>query len=446
MTTPTRSVTPLPFGLALQGGGSHGAFGWGVLDRLLEEPRLDIKAISGTSAGAVNAFVLGFGWLEGGRAGAKVALEQFWHAVAATQERLTCGLFDRTRLGLPPGDPGLDANPLFLFADLMGRLLSPYELGLPDEHPLEHVFRQDPRLMPLERLDLVTLVKRGGPRIWLTATDVTTGEAKQFGGEAVTRRQVLASACLPTMTRAIQDGGRIYWDGGYSANPSLKPLMRADGIHDVLIVQVNPRDRADEPDTAREIINRINEVSFNSSLLWQTRGIERLSDACIAIEAILESVNAKLDEPTRSVVLKDVQERLDRHAAARRSLAGRMGRAPLNLLLPDALTAVLRATPPEGEAEADLTGMRPVAVHMIDADAPDDQGIERFNASSKLNASLWFVKELRRFGYERAESWLKETFPLLLETREQGDVLSTFWHETGERPKSRRPTQPRRRS
>jgi NTE family protein len=421
---------PLPIGLALQGGGSHGAFGWGALERLLEEPRLAIKAVSGTSAGAVNGFVLGLGWLDGGRAGAAAALAQFWEAVAAAQERLTLGLFDRTRFGLPPGDPGLDDNPLYLFADLVGRLLSPYELGLPDTHPLEHVFRQEPRLAALDRLDVTALVAAGGPRIWVTATDVTTGEAMLFGGDLLTRRQVLASACLPTLTRAVREGGRIYWDGGYSANPALKPLMRAEDVADLLIVQVNPRDRAAEPDTARAIINRINEVSFNSSLLWQTRGIERLNDIAVAIEALLDGLAEEpaIDAAVRRRVLERTRATLARHAALRRDLADRIGCPPLNLLLPRRLLAALADLAPDRAADVVMAPLRQMAVHMIDADAPGDRGIERFGASSKLNASRWFIEELREFGRARAAAWLRDTLPLILETRATGEVLSTFWH------------------
>lgn len=436
---------PLPVGLALQGGGSHGAFGWGVLERLLEEPRLAIKAVSGTSAGAVNGFVLGFGWLDAGRAGAIAALARFWAAVAAAQERLTLGLFDRTRFGFPPGDPSLDDNPLYLFADLVSRLLSPYELRLPDTHPLEHVFRHEPRLASLERLDVAALVGRGGPRVWVTATDVTTGEAVLFGGDVLTRRQVLASACLPTLTRAVREGTRICWDGGYSANPALKPLMRANDVADLLIVQVNPRDRAEEPDTARAIINRINEVSFNSSLLWQTRGIERLNDIVVAIEALLDGLAAEpaLDVAARQRVLARARETLERHAALRRALAERIGCPPLNLMLPQRLLTALADAAPQAAADVTMTPLRQVAVHMIDADAAGDGGIERFGASSKLNASRWFIEELREFGRARAQAWLRDTLPLILETRAAGEVLSTFWHGA-DRKAQPRPVAPKR--
>ncbi|MFO1070502.1 MAG: patatin-like phospholipase family protein [Geminicoccaceae bacterium] len=432
------AVERLPVGLALQGGGSHGAFGWGVLEALLESEALDIRAISGTSAGAVNAFILGAGWAEGGRQGAIAALAAFWKAVAETQASLTFGLFDPTRLGLPPGDASLDANPLYVMAGLAGQFLSPYQVPGATRHPLELVFECDARFSGLHALDAEALAKAGGPSIHVTATDVVTGEAEVFGETAVTRTQVLASACLPSMSRAVHDGGRFFWDGGYSANPSLKPLMRADGVRDLLVVQVNPRDRAAEPWTAREIINRINEISFNSSLLWQTRGIERLNDAWIAVDALLEALASEpsVDAATRRRILSRVAAELRLHVAARERLARRMGRTPLSLLLPESLIEALAKAVPAA-AGLDTTHLRPIAVHMIDADAPGDRGIERYTASSKLNASTWFLEELRKLGRKRAEAWLAETLPLIRESRSRGEHLSTFWHESRDRRRRR---------
>lgn len=421
---------PLPIGLALQGGGSHGAFGWGVLDALLDRDDVAIRAVSGTSAGAVNGFVLAHGWLQSGRAGAKAWLAQLWAAVAEAQARATFGLFDRRRWGLGGDDPSLDKNPFFRVGDLLSQLVSPYQLG-PGRHPLELVFAADPRFSGLVTVDAEAVARAGGPRVFVTATDVQTGQARVFGG-VITRPQVMASACLPHQTRAVRIDGRFYWDGGYAANPALQPLFEDAATRDVLIVQVNPVDKADEPDTAREIINRMNEIGFNSSLLWQTRGIERLNDLDRTVEALVAAVRAAsgLDEGAKAALFAQVRQALAEHVAARNAVAAKVGRKPLDLLLPESLTAALGRddAPPLPLTERPL---HRVAVHMIDADGPNDQGIERFGATSKLNASAWFLEELRAMGRAKAETWLKETLPIIRETRARGRVLSTFWRESG---------------
>src|ERR1700733_14933885 len=247
--------------LALQGGGSHGAFTWGVLDRLLEEERLKIVAISGTSAGAMNAAVLADGFAEGGAAGARAALRTYWQEVsrAAAMRPLQRSPLDRMM-----GRWTLDTSPVYVAMDLMSRLLSPYDLNPLAYNPLRKILTQ---CIDFER------PARSPIKLFITATSVRTGRGRIFRNADIIADVLLASACLPTMFRAIEIGGEPYWDGGYAGNPTITPLIRESDAHDTILVQINPRERQEVPRSASDILNRLNEISFNSPLMKELRMI-----------------------------------------------------------------------------------------------------------------------------------------------------------------------------
>jgi NTE family protein len=261
-----RARDPVAIDLALQGGGAHGAFAWGVLDRLLEEPWLRIEGISGTSAGAMNAAVLIDGHAEGGPEGARGALEQFWKRVSHSA-RLS--LFRRGPLDILLGRWTLDSSPLFLAMDLAARLFSPYDLNPGGFNPLRDIL--------VESIDFGRLA-RAPIRLFVTATNVRTGQGRIFRNVDVTPDALLASACLPTLFQAVEIEGEAYWDGGYAGNPTITPLVRECASNDTILVQINPVERPGTPRTAREIINRVNEVSFNATLLKELRMIAVLRE------------------------------------------------------------------------------------------------------------------------------------------------------------------------
>jgi NTE family protein len=255
---------PVLVDLALQGGGSHGAFTGGVLDRLLEEPWLRIEAISGTSAGAMNAAVLADGWAKGGAEGARTALDEYWQRVsrAAMLSPLQRSPLDRLM-----GRWTLDTSPAYVTMDLMSRLLSPYDLNPTGLNPL--------RGLLAESIDFNRLA--GSPiKLFITATNVRTGRGHIFRNPEITPDVLLASACLPTMFQAIVIDGDAYWDGGFAGNPTITPLIRESDAHDTILVQINPRERPDTPRSASEILNRLNEISFNSPLMKELRMIALL--------------------------------------------------------------------------------------------------------------------------------------------------------------------------
>jgi NTE family protein len=255
---------PVLVDLALQGGGSHGAFTWGVLDRLLEEPWLRIEAISGTSAGAMNAAVLADGWAKGGAEGARTALDEYWQRVsrAAMLSPLQRSPLDRLM-----GRWTLDTSPAYVTMDLMSRLLSPYDLNPTGLNPLREILA--------ESIDFDRLA--GSPiKLFITATNVRTGRGHIFRNPDITPDVLLASACLPTMFQAIVIDGDAYWDGGFAGNPTITPLIRESDAHDTILVQINPRERPDTPRSASEILNRLNEISFNSPLMKELRMIALL--------------------------------------------------------------------------------------------------------------------------------------------------------------------------
>jgi len=262
-----KSRSSLPIDLALQGGGSHGAFTWGVLDRLLEEPWLQIVGISGTSAGAMNAAVLAAGWTESGRQGARAALDEFWKRVsrAAALSPLQRTPYDRLM-----GRWTLDWSPAFIAMDLTSRIFSPYNLNPLGFNPLRDILA--------ESIDFAQLA-RSPIKLFITATNVRTGRGRIFRNPEITPDVLLASACLPTMFQAIEIDGEPYWDGGFAGNPTITPLVRETEAHDSVLVQINPRERPGTPRSAPEILNRLNEISFNSPLMKELRMIALLREA-----------------------------------------------------------------------------------------------------------------------------------------------------------------------
>jgi NTE family protein len=250
--------------LALQGGGAHGAFTWGVLDRLLEERRLRIDGISGTSAGAMNAAVLADGYTDGGAEGARRALEAFWAGVAQSAR---FSPFQRGPLDRLLGRWTLDQSPMFITMDLMSRLFSPYDLNPLGTNPLRDLLA--------DTVDFGRLA-RSRIKLFVTATNVRTGRGRVFRNRELTPDVLLASACLPTMFQAVEIDGEHYWDGGYSGNPTMTPLVRECTSSDTILVPINPVERPGVPRSARDILDRLNEVSFNAVLLKELRMIALL--------------------------------------------------------------------------------------------------------------------------------------------------------------------------
>jgi len=248
-----------PINLALQGGGAHGAFTWGVLDQLLDDGRIGIEGISGASAGAVNAVMLADGLTRGGPDEARQRLADFWRAVSVDGHlgSLQRGVVERL-FPFVPGDG--------LWFTAMSRMLSPYDLNPLNINPLKEL---------IERfVDFEAIRRDRGLELFISATNVQTGELRVFTRAEITAEVVMASAALPLLFRAVEIDGVPYWDGGYSGNPALIPFLRATATEDVLIVQINPRERREVPTRASEIMSRANEISFNAALLSELRGVE----------------------------------------------------------------------------------------------------------------------------------------------------------------------------
>ena len=241
----------------------HGAFTWGVIDRLLEDGRLAIEGVSATSAGAMNAAVLANGLLHGGKDGARQALHDFWLAIAQSAERYSPLRWFPWLKGTHSF--GLNHSPLYAIADIALRVMSPYQFNPSNSNPLRDVLQQ--------QVDFEALRRQCPIRLFLCATNVETGRIRLFTGEDLCVDAVLASACLPTLFQAVTIEGQYYWDGGYVGNPAIFPLIYECDTRDVVIVHINPIIRRGVPTTAAEILNRLNEVSFNSSLMREMRAI-----------------------------------------------------------------------------------------------------------------------------------------------------------------------------
>ena len=249
--------------LALQGGGAHGAFTWGVLDRLVEEEKLGFDGISATSAGAMNAAVFAYGLSEGGREGAKKALANFWRRVS---HAAALGPLQPTALDRMFGNKSLEYSPAFMIFDMLSRVLSPYQFNPLNYNPLRDVISE---CVDFEKLRMTCCPVK----LFISATNVRSGKVRVFANDEVNVDAVLASACLPFMFQAVEIDGDSYWDGGYMGNPCIYPLIYDCESTDVLIVHINPLERKQMPHTAAEILNRINEISFNSSLMREMRAL-----------------------------------------------------------------------------------------------------------------------------------------------------------------------------
>jgi NTE family protein len=252
--------------LALQGGGSHGAFTWGVMHRLMSDPHLYIDGISGTSAGAMNAVVFADGFLKGSRQGAIDALAEFWGRIAD---------MNRMPRSFPRGIPGIsdgwrvDHDPTFMLVDFMTRIWAPTQFNPQNMQPLRELLE--------DLVDFEGLRRRPDIKLFITASNVRTCKSRIFRTAELTPESILASACLPLLFKAIEIEGEHYWDGGYLGNPAISPLINECQSSDVVIVQINPLNRPDVPTSARDVLNRINEMTFNASLVREMYGVATVS-------------------------------------------------------------------------------------------------------------------------------------------------------------------------
>ena len=325
--------------LALQGGGSHGAFTWGVLDRLLEQEGLAIDGITGASAGAMNAAVFADGLLDNGTAGAKQALHDFWQAVSATPSFSMFGIPSLTEF----------AGTGF---DLMSRIFSPYQTNPFNVNPLKDLLEQQINFARLRKLSPV--------KLFLCATNVRSGRAKVFEHNEITANVLLASSCLPFLYQAVEIKGEHYWDGGYMGNPPIFPLYDKTETCDILVVQVNPLARADVPESASEIIDRVNEISFNTPLIQEMRAIE-------FVNRLLEAAPSAQEN---SGTLKQFINRL---------------------------------------MKKNVVAAKPYKLLRMHAIAAENQ-IRKFGAASKANTDWDFLQQLHDVGYKAADKWLAENF------------------------------------
>jgi NTE family protein len=318
--------------LALQGGGAHGAFTWGVLDRLLEDERIEVDAVSGTSAGAMNAVVLADGLMAGGRKQARERLRSFWTRVSRTAAASSAfnAMF---------GDWAVEGSPLAWYVDWITRVLSPYQFNPLDINPLRDILADE--------VDFERVRACATPRLFVSATNVRTGQLREFRTHELTADAVMASACLPTLFRAVEIDGEAYWDGGYVGNPSLLPLIAESPAHDLVLVQINPSCRDEVPTTAQRILDRLNEITFNASLVKELR----------AIALLKRLLQAEGLPPT----------------------SGR-----------DSLFAQIDA----------------LRLHRIDA----GDELAKLSAASKLDAGWAFVSRLHRIGRDAADGWLADNF------------------------------------
>jgi NTE family protein len=265
---PNGKVEPLKgkrrkINVALQGGGAHGAFTWGVLDRLLEDGRFEVEGISGTSAGAMNAVCLVDGFHTGKAEGARARLKQFWDAIG-DHGRMAPPL--RTPFDMWLGNWSVAHSPLLLFENFMRSFFSPYELNPFDVNPLKNIVEEVIEFNNVRACDSL--------KLFIAATNVWNGKVRVFTNGEIDVDTVMASACLPTMFKAVEVDGVPYWDGGYMGNPVLFPFFYETATDDLLLIQINPIERLETPKTSQEISNRVDEITFNASLLREFRAID----------------------------------------------------------------------------------------------------------------------------------------------------------------------------
>lgn len=272
--------------LALQGGGSHGAFTWGVLDKMFEDDRLWIDAISGTSAGAMNAVVAAHGMHEDGPGGARRCLAAFWREVSRGS---AFSPLQRSPWARAAGSWSLNSSTGYHWLNALQRMASPYDLNPFDHNPLRKVLE---KMVDFEKVRNCT-----GMGVFLSATNVETGRVRVFERNEMSLDVTMASACLPYLFKAVEIDGVPYWDGGYVGNPPLFPFFHGSPSDDIVIVQINPMFRAGAPKTAGDIQNRVNEITFNSALQHELRSIDfvrRLLDAGQLDEAKYKRMNVHI--------------------------------------------------------------------------------------------------------------------------------------------------------
>jgi NTE family protein len=252
--------------LALQGVGSHGAFTWGVLDRLLEEERLAIEGITATSAGAVNAVVLAYGLAVGGREGAKRSLDRYWRRLS---EMASASIFQPSFLDKMSGIYDLDHSPGYLFIDSLTQVFSPYQLNPLNYNPFQKLLD--------EVIDFGVLRRQTAVKVFLCATNVRSGKVKIFESKELRSDHVVASSCQPLLMHAVEIDGEYYWDGGFMGNPALFPVIYACQTRDIVLVRLTPTERPENPTSSRAILSRMQEVTFNSSVMREIRVVAFVS-------------------------------------------------------------------------------------------------------------------------------------------------------------------------
>lgn len=251
---------PLPISLALQGGGSHGAFAWGAMDQLLLDDRVQIEAISATSGGAMMAVAAAQGLMENGRDGARKALQSFWHkvSIAAGMLPLKVSAVDKFLSNV-----GIDISPSTMALDYLTKIFSPYQFNLFDLNPLRGIVE--------EMVDFKALNKKSPVKLYINATNARTGESRIFDHKEVSLDAVMASACLPFVFKTVEIDGEAYWDGSFSGAPPLAPLAAPGHPHDIVLVQVHPARVEDVPTSAADILDRATEISFNAVLAQEIK-------------------------------------------------------------------------------------------------------------------------------------------------------------------------------
>lgn len=267
--------------VALQGGGSHGAFTWGVLDRLLEDGRFIIEGLTGTSAGGMNAVACAQGLMKGGNEGARAELEEFWKKISDSGKNSS--LNNRGPIDKMMGKYTMYNSPGYVMFDYLSRMFSPYELNPLQVDPLKKVI--------MDTFDFEKLRKYKDCKVFLCATHVYTGRLKIFSLEDLKPECLLATACLPTIHSAVLVDGEYYWDGGFIGNPAFFPLIYNCETPDIVLIQLNPTVRNTLPKTAREIADRLNEITNNATVVREMRAISFITD--LIDQGLLDSKKIK---------------------------------------------------------------------------------------------------------------------------------------------------------
>lgn len=289
--------------LALQGGGSHGAFTWGVIDRLLDEPDIEIEDMCGTSAGAMNATVLAYGLNVGGRQKAKELLRDFWSKVSMASKR---SLLQPSMLDRWLGNGNMDYSLGFLMSEFVAQNFSPYQFNPMDYNPLREIV--------LEVVDFERLRHCHQNKLFLCATNVRRCRTKVFPLEEISIDAVMASACLPFLFKAVTIDGEDYWDGGYMGNPPIFPLIDGSTSSDIMIIQINPIEIKETPTTAVEIRDRINEITFNSSLMLEMRRVnfvQKLLERGFDLDGKLHTLRIHAINPQEDIAPLNISSKLN---------------------------------------------------------------------------------------------------------------------------------------